>query len=77
MTNFSKNRDNSTDDSLSNAWLLVGALFPVIGVIYGLYYVFKGKKGAWALIVISIIFWVVWATVFFNINYIKEFIYFF
>lgn len=68
LTNFNKKIDHSTsDDSLSNAWLLVGALFLIIGVIGGLYYAFKGKKGAWALVLISIIFWVVWAIVFSSI----------
>lgn len=66
LTNFNNNIDNP-NDSLSNAWLLVGALFPIIGVIGGLYYAFKGKKGSWALVIISIIFWVIWAIVFSSI----------
>lgn len=64
LINSNKNLTDSTDDSLSNIWILIGALFPIIGVIAGLYYAFKGKKGAWALVVISIIFWAVWAIIF-------------
>lgn len=56
--------NSDSNNSLSNGWLLIGALFPIIGVIGGLYYAFKGKKGAGALIIISIIFWAIWAVVF-------------
>lgn len=66
LTTSNKNElnDSNSDDSLNNGWLLVGALFPIIGVIGGLYYAFKGKNGAWALVVISIIFWAIWAVIF-------------
>jgi uncharacterized membrane protein YvbJ len=57
---------NNKDEykSLGNEWLIIGAAFPIIGVIAGLYYAFKGRKGAWALVIISVIFWVIWAIIF-------------
>jgi hypothetical protein len=45
-------------------WLAIGLLLPGIGVIGGIYYALKGKRGAICLLSFSIAFWIIWIVLF-------------
>lgn len=54
--NFSEdiNEENKRIDSL---WLLVAILIPIIGILGGLYYAWKGRKGSWAVVGLGLFVW--------------------
>jgi len=38
----------------------VAVLLPFIGIVGGLYFAWKGKGGAWAVVGLSIFAWLIW-----------------
>ncbi len=54
------NDENKRIDSL---WLLVAILIPIIGILGGLYYAWKGRKGSWAVVGLGLFVWVVFTLI--------------
>ncbi len=51
--------ENKKDDKnrIDSMWLVVAILLPIVGIFGGLYYAWKGKEGAWAVVGLSIFVW--------------------
>ena len=48
------------DARVDSIWLFVAVLLPFIGIVGGLYFAWKGKGGAWAVVGLSIFAWLIW-----------------
>ena len=51
------------ENRIDSMWLVVAILIPVLGVLGGLYYAWKGKEGAWAVVGLSIFIWFIFAVI--------------
>lgn len=61
--NFSIN-----EKRLDALWFIVAILLPIVGVFGGFYYAFKGRKGAWAVVGLSIFCWVFYTVIVFSLG---------
>ena len=52
--NYEDSDENKRIDSL---WLLVAIFIPVLGILGGLYYAWKGRKGSWAVVGLGVFIW--------------------
>ena len=48
------------DTAMGTDWIIIAVVFPIIGIFGGLFYGAKGRKGAWTIIFISILAWIIW-----------------
>lgn len=55
-----------SDDRIDSMWLVAAVLLPFIGILGGLYYAWKGRKGAWAVVGLSVFVWI-----FFSLLYLS------
>ena len=65
--NSAKNESENEEGLLleiNSGWIAVAILLPFIGVIGGIYYAIKGKRGAGRLLFASIIIWIILAFIF-------------
>lgn len=52
-----KELDIDEDKHIDSLWLLVTIMIPGLGILGGLYYVWKGRKGSWTVVGLGAIIW--------------------
>lgn len=57
QVNTKQEIDIDKDKPVDNLWLLVAIMIPGLGTLSGLYYVWKGRKGSWAVLVVGSVIW--------------------
>lgn len=59
------------EKELDSMWIVAAILLPIVGLLGGLYYAYKGRKGAGKVIAISIGTWIFFAILFNSVHYFK------